>query len=175
MPIQATVADFMTSPVVLVDETLSLADARDRMHVNNIRHLCVVRDEAGRRIVIGVITQRDLVVAGTVSAAEFKRKTVADAMRKDPYTCSPETPLERVAYEMEQHRYGCAVVLDDDFPVGMFTTTDALRAIRQFMTGQVAERAPAAMPRTKGSENGDTTHALMSEKVPPPSFGFNKF
>jgi acetoin utilization protein AcuB len=129
------VGAFMTEKPCTVDAGLSLADAQQRMVQNNIRHLLVV---SGDRLV-GVVSSRDLAVAGTLAEANANKTTVEVAMRPSIYVCDISTPLAAVAYDMEAHRYGCAVVLDDGQAVGIFTTTDALRALRQTITGMPAE------------------------------------
>ena len=46
------------------------------------------------------------------------------------YAVSPSTPLSEVAQRMSETRYGCAIVKDDEQKVvGIFTTTDACRAL----------------------------------------------
>jgi acetoin utilization protein AcuB len=45
------------------------------------------------------------------------------------YCVSPDAPLVEVAREMAEHKYGSAVVVEGPKVVGVFTTTDALRAL----------------------------------------------
>jgi acetoin utilization protein AcuB len=123
----------MTEQPCTVDAGLTVADARQRMVQNNIRHLLVV---SGDRLV-GVVSSRDLALASSLSGKDAA--TVEAAMRPAVYVCNVDTPVAAVAYDMEAHRYGCAVVLDDGHAVGIFTTTDALRALRQVITGAPAE------------------------------------
>lgn len=125
----------MTEQPCTVDAGLSIADAQQRMVQNNIRHLLVV---SGDRLV-GVVSSRDLAVASSLADTDAKKTNVEVAMRPSVYVCDTSTPLAAVAYDMEAHRYGCAVVLDDGRAVGIFTTTDALRALRQVITGAPAE------------------------------------
>lgn len=130
----------MTTEPCTVDEGLSLADAQDRMSANNIRHLLVSRD--GR--LVGVLSSRDVSFASSLPGVEAEKIQVGEAMSKAVYSCSKDAPLHEVAWQMEGHRWGCAVVLDGDTVVGIFTTTDALRALRQVVTGEMAE--PAVTP-----------------------------
>lgn len=137
---EPTVAHFMTSDPATADEGLRLSDAQERMYLNNIRHL--VAHRGGR--VTGVISTRDVTVALGVKGADPTELTVRDAMSTHPYLCPPDTPISVVAHEMETHRYGCAIVVEGDELLGMFTTTDALRAVRELATGRPAE--PAVKP-----------------------------
>ncbi len=125
------VGHFMTVQPCTVAADLGLDDALDRMEANNIRHLLVTRN--GR--LVGVISNRDVTFAQSLPGMKAKKLVVADAMSEHVYMCSDDTPLEEVAEQMEDHRYGCAVVLQGDFVVGIFTTTDAMRAIRAILKG----------------------------------------
>ncbi len=131
-PKSLRVSDLMTSAPATADEGLSLSDAQARMFHNKIRHLVVTR---GNLTVVGVVSQRDLALAMSLSDSG----TVAQAMSSHPFTCTPDLSLLEVATEMEAHRYGCAIVMDGGKPVGMFTTTDALRAVRSLISGKIVE------------------------------------
>ena len=51
------------------------------------------------------------------------------------FTCGPNAHLHAVAAEMALDEHGSAVVVDPEHPLkilGVFTTTDALRALSQF-------------------------------------------
>jgi acetoin utilization protein AcuB len=137
---EPTVGDFMTTEPATADEGLRLPDAQQRMFINNIRHLVVHRE--GR--MTGILSTRDAALALSLHKGAADKLTVRDAMSPELYTCTPETPISEVAMQMETHRYGCAVVVDDDVLIGVFTTTDALRALRQVASGQPAE--PVVMP-----------------------------
>ena len=116
----------MTPNPCTVALDLSLADAQERMYVNNIRHLVVQQDGH----VHGVLSTRDVLLLTNLMSTDAKKLSVAAAMTRRPYTCEPDTPVATVVREMEEHRYGCAVVVRGHEPVGMFTTTDALRVLR---------------------------------------------
>jgi acetoin utilization protein AcuB len=135
-----TVAQFMTSNPASADEGLLLSDAQQRMFLDNIRHLVVLK--SGH--VVGVLSTRDVALALGLPGAQRERLTVRDAMSAHPYVCAPDTQLADVALEMESHRYGCAIVVEGDDVVGVFTTTDALRALRELATGKRAE--PSVKP-----------------------------
>jgi acetoin utilization protein AcuB len=132
-----TVGDFMTTEPCTVAEDLTLADAEDRMQSNNIRHLLVAKE--GR--IVGLLSSRDVSFASGWKHVNSRKLTVSDAMSPKVFTCRPTDPLEDVALEMESHRYGCAVVIENDVAVGIFTTTDALRALRQALLGHPVQAA----------------------------------
>lgn len=150
--IQPTVAQFMTDQPIGADRGLSLTDANERMYLNNVRHLVVV--DGGN--VVGVLSTRDITLALSM-AGKRSELTVYDAMVREPYTCSPGTPLAEVVLEMEKHRYGCAIVVEGDELVGVFTTTDALRAVRALIAGHSVE--PATKPTHNNAEPHHANHA----------------
>ncbi len=131
-----TVAEFMTPNPATVDSELPLQDALERMSLNGIRHLVVT---AGNQM-IGVVSNRDITFATSFPGVDPRRAPVSSATYGAPYTCDPTTPVDRVAAVMEEKRYGSAVVVDRETVVGVFTTVDALRAIRQLVTGKPVQR-----------------------------------
>lgn len=124
--IEHTIQEFMTPQPCVVDEDLSLADAMDRMMANNIRHLVVVRDD----VMIGIIDSSDLSLANAVMDEKLKDIPISRAVR-GVFRCSPNMPLADVVRTMEGEHFGCVVVVDGNEVVGIFTLTDALRALRQ--------------------------------------------
>jgi acetoin utilization protein AcuB len=58
---------------------------------------------------------------------------VEDAMTSAPYTVSPDTPLDQVVAMMAEHKYGCAVVMQNHHLVGIFTTVDVCRALSDLL------------------------------------------
>jgi acetoin utilization protein AcuB len=95
------------------------------MRERDIRHLPVV--EGGR--LVGIVSQRDLYLVGTLRTVDPAFAPVREAMTADPYAVPPEAPLEDVAAIMSERRYGAAVVVDRGAVIGVFTTVDALRAL----------------------------------------------
>jgi len=66
-----------------------------------------------------------------VSLADFdpKELSVDEAMSEDVYAVSPDTPLRIVTAEMAERKLGSAVVVDGEKVIGVFTVTDACRAL----------------------------------------------
>lgn len=115
-----------TSPHTIgVDQPLSQAHVM--MHKYKIRHLPVL--QAGK--LVGVLTDRDLHLVETLKDVDPGKVTVEDAMTPGPYCISPGAPLDEVAAEMAEHKYGCAVVLDNNHVVGVLTTVDLARVLAE--------------------------------------------
>lgn len=115
-----------TSPHTIgIDQPLSQAHAM--MHKYKIRHLPVL--QAGK--LVGVLTDRDLHLVETLKDVDPEKVTVEDAMTPGPYSITPDAPLDEVAAEMAEHKYGCAVVLDNNHVVGVLTTVDLARVLAE--------------------------------------------
>jgi len=113
-----------TSPHTIgVDQPLSQAHAVMTKH--HIRHLPVLSGGS----LVGVITDRDLHLIETLKDVDPKTVTVEDAMTPNPYSVSPRAPLDEVAAEMAEHKYGCAVIIDNNHVVGLLTTVDLARVL----------------------------------------------
>jgi acetoin utilization protein AcuB len=76
---------------------------------------------------VGVLTQRDLYFLETITGVDVAIDTVTDAMSPDVYSVAPDERVRDVARTMADRKLGCAVVVDRDAVVGIFTATDALR------------------------------------------------
>lgn len=115
---------FMTSMPHTIGADIELKKAKAMMSEYHIRHLPVL--EGGK--LVGVITDRDISLASSFQGdAELK---VDDVMMPMTYTVRPEASLDAVVAQMAEHKYGCAIVKqDNDKVVGIFTAVDALRVL----------------------------------------------
>jgi len=116
---------FMTSALVVVDPQRSLAEASRLMRAHAIRHLPVVR--GGQ--VVGILSQRDVYLIETLSNADPAEIRVEEAMTNEPLFVEPDEPVHLVARKMASRKIGSAVVAHNGRLLGLFTVTDALRAL----------------------------------------------
>lgn len=130
-----TVGDLMTRAPHTIRSAETLAKAHQVMRGENLRHLPVLK---GGRL-LGVLSQRDLYFLETISGVDIAIDTVADAMSPDAYAVPPETPLREVARTMAENKFGCAVVLEHDHVVGIFTANDALRHLADALFPEPAQ------------------------------------
>jgi acetoin utilization protein AcuB len=121
----STVLEFMTPSPYTIGDDQSLSRAHELMREHRIRHLPVLH---GGKLV-GVVSLGDLHLLETLGRFDLTGATVDEAMTPDPYVVTPDTPLQEVAAEMAEHKYGTAIVARGQRVVGIFTTTDALRAL----------------------------------------------
>lgn len=120
------IAEFMSSPVFTVGVSQSVAEARRRMIEHETRHLVVLRGGHLR----GIVSDRDLTLAeGILAEGAAEETTVEDVMSADTFEIGKDAPTSQVAQTMAGKRIGAAIIVEDGQPVGIFTTTDALRAL----------------------------------------------
>ena len=131
-PIPAIRKYMTTSPHSIgPDQTLALAHQLMRKHA--IRHLPVL---SGGKLV-GILTLRDLHLVETLRDVDPEKVIVEEAMTTDVYVVSPEAPLDEVADEMAERKYGCAVIVQNEHVVGVFTTVDACMALSELLRGRL--------------------------------------
>jgi len=107
------------------------------MREGNFRHLPVT---SGGDIV-GMVTDRDIKLLlgpdfGNPDEGDLK---VHDAYIDKPCVVPASTPVATVARTMTEHHIGSAIVTKNDKLVGIFTVTDACRALAEILHGHPAE------------------------------------
>lgn len=122
-----TIGDVMTPQPLTIGREQTLATAHKMMAENGIRHLPVLEHND----LVGIVSQRDLYFVETLAGVDKLTDKVEDAMTTDTRTFAPETPLEEVARAMFDEKLGCAVIVERDRVIGIFTAMDALRLLAQ--------------------------------------------
>lgn len=127
-----TVERYMTAVPHAIAPQESLATARARLREHHIRHLPV---RAGGHVV-GLLAERDLDLIVGAGGADPLDVTVERLMTPDPYCVPPGAALCEVAAAMSSRRIGSALVVDSTgHLLGIFTDTDALRALAELTRG----------------------------------------
>ena len=91
------------------------------------------------------------------------KATVEFAMAAVPFTCADHSPLLAVVERMERDRLGSTIVTREDKPIGIFTTTDALRALRSQLLGKPVE--PLVHAEVEEGEGSNKPHVHRSTGV----------
>ena len=123
------VRQYMTTSPHTVAPVSSLAAARRVMREHSVRHLPVL--EGGR--VVGLLSERDLFLVESVPGVNPTNLPVEEAMVEDVFTVDPDAPVGDVIETMIERKLGSAVVCEGDRVVGVFTTIDALQALRELL------------------------------------------
>jgi acetoin utilization protein AcuB len=133
---------FMTPFPHSIDVDAPLEDAHKLMREHRFRHLPVV---SGGEIV-GVLTDRDikLVLGPDFGSPDERELRVRDAYVERPCVVPASTPVAKVARVMAQNRIGSAIVTKHGKLVGIFTVTDACRALAEIIGDHEEEANSAA-------------------------------
>ncbi|HVY36374.1 MAG TPA: CBS domain-containing protein [Polyangia bacterium] len=123
------VRQYMTPSPHTIGPTRSLAAARRAMLEHHVRHLPVLN--GGR--VVGVLSERDLLLVETLLGVNPTDVHVEEAMVQEVFTVDPDAPVGEVVEQLIARKLGSAVVCRDDRVVGVFTTIDALRALHELL------------------------------------------
>ena len=139
----------MSNNVVTLDAKGTLAVADDLMKLKRIRHLPVVDGDQ----LVGLVTQRDLFLAGVSSVLQFRRSAekewlghikIAEVMTRELVTVAPETDVEEAVTRMLDHKIGCLPVVSVGKLVGLVSETDLLRYLQRILQIADVKRSLAA-------------------------------
>jgi CBS domain-containing protein len=129
-----SVAEWMSSPPVVVAPSMSLEAAQRLMQQLHVRRLPVVADGQ----LLGIITWGDLraaqpSVATTLSIYEWRallgKVTVAACMTRDPLTIAPNASVLEAAQLILDHKVSGLPVVADGGVVGVITESDLFRLL----------------------------------------------
>lgn len=130
-----TIQKFMTTSPHSIGVEQPLSRAHTMMREHGIRHLPVLH---GGKL-LGMLTERDLRLVESLAGVDPTKVKVEDAMSNVVYSVGPETPLDEVVATMGEHKYGSAVVMQNDKVVGIFTTVDVCRALADLLQTRLAK------------------------------------
>ncbi|HEX2678074.1 MAG TPA: CBS domain-containing protein, partial [Polyangiales bacterium] len=115
------------------DQPLSVAHSLMRKH--GIRHLPVLHGGA----LIGLLSDRDLSLIEALKDVDPAKVSVEEAMSSEVYSVSPDAPLDEVVNTMAEQKFGCAVIMQNNHVVGIFTTVDVCRAFSTLLHTRLAK------------------------------------
>jgi acetoin utilization protein AcuB len=125
------VVAFMTPFPYSIDVDAPLKEAHALMREHHFRHLPVTSGQA----IVGILTDRDikLVLGPDFGSPDESELRVRDAYVERPCLVPASTPVAIVARTMADNRIGSAIVTKNDKLVGIFTVTDACRALAEVL------------------------------------------
>jgi acetoin utilization protein AcuB len=118
------VSRYMTREPYTIPSTCTATRALDVMRSHLIRHLPVLD---GKELV-GIVSAEELRALSRVPGVDLDHVEIAKVMHP-PLTVWGVVPLDEVADYMSEHQAECVVVLGGHGVQGIFTATDALRAL----------------------------------------------
>lgn len=125
----------MTTAPHSIGDDQSIARAALMMNDYHIRHLPVLH---GGHL-LGILTDRDIKLIETFRDVDPTKITVQEAMTEQPYSVSPEAPLDEVVETMAANKYGSAVIMQNHKVVGIFTTVDACQALCDLLRSRLSK------------------------------------
>jgi acetoin utilization protein AcuB len=129
------IAKYMTRAQFFAAPDESVVTAYERMLEHDVRHLPVLQADQ----LVGVLFKSDLKLVHSLSREVLRPIQVQSVMVTEYYTVSPDEALDVAAREMSKRKWGSALVVDQGKVVGVFTTTDALRALSDSLTDSLPE------------------------------------
>ena len=87
------IADIHTRRVVHIGTGASVREAAELMRTRHVGALVVVDQPNGERIPVGMVTDRDIVLAVVAPGVNVEALTVGDVMTKPVVTCSEDQDL----------------------------------------------------------------------------------
>jgi acetoin utilization protein AcuB len=134
------VRDIMTRNVITVSGETYVLDAERIMESHRINRLPVV--DEGR--LTGIVTKDDVLKASPSSTSPFNQRqlfylmsklTVAEIMKKDVVTVTPDATVEKAVALAQKKRIGSLPVIEGDRLVGILTTNDVFYRILNPLLG----------------------------------------
>lgn len=123
-----TVSEVMSTDLVTLKSSASIAVAKELMRTENIRHIPIVNDD---RAPLGIVTQRDILRAqasaladGGNQAIDENTVSVAQIMSSKIAYVHPNEPLRSAGLKIQKYKYGCLPVVDNNQLLGIITDTD---------------------------------------------------
>lgn len=120
------IKDVMTKAPCVVDVTDSLERTEQLMAQQEYRHMPVT----DKNQLVAILSERDIGIAKLSSKKPASELKVSDVCIGYPYRAYQDEPLQKVLDEMLMLKIGSVLVMDGEELVGIFTTTDACRVLR---------------------------------------------
>ena len=141
-----TVRDTMTTQPASVERSRPVAEAARLMRDQNVGSLPVV--EEGR--LIGMITDRDIVVRLVAEGRELESTSVGEAYSDQPVTVEPQQDIDDALTLMARYQVRRLPVTEGDRLIGMLAQADIALEEKEKTTGEVVQ----AISEPSGSGRG---------------------
>jgi CBS domain-containing protein len=137
MEVTMTVGDICNRNVVVAPKGEMIVDAAKRMRTSHVGDLVVVENRNGRHMPIGIVTDRDIVIAAVAGDPEhIEYLMVGEVMTPDLVTAAEQDSIEAALRKMQEHGIRRLPIVDGTGAlVGILTLDDILR----YLTAQQSE------------------------------------
>jgi len=143
--------EIMTTNLITVSPSATLAEARSLMSEHRIHHLPVLNNDGE---LVGLLTQTDVLTATDSFLRDADNRihatdiSITDVMVTNIATIDEREGIKQAALFLEKHRIGCLPVVTEGKLVGIITDTDFV-AVAINLLEQLEEFEP-----TEGDFNG---------------------
>jgi PAS domain S-box-containing protein len=127
LPELGPVREAMSTSLVFVDATASLAEAASLMTKRNLSSLVAM----GTKGAVGVLTETDLLRQSVKADPSALEASVADIMSFPIVSVSPDCSLSEARAIMAKHRVRRLVIMEDNAARGIITQTDIVTALHR--------------------------------------------
>ncbi len=154
------ISDIMTSNVVTIPSSTSIADAKRIMMAHRIARLPVL----DRGKLMGMVTARRLEQVSPSKATSLtvwelsyllEKTTVKEIMEKNVVTVTPDTTVEEAVATAQSNKVGSLVVLEESRVVGIVTTNDFFYRIANPIFGVANLGVPLPGTRIEVIDGGE--------------------
>ncbi|MEJ7598284.1 MAG: glutamate-cysteine ligase family protein [Kofleriaceae bacterium] len=133
----AKVESYMTTDLFTVQADDAIEMVANLMIWERIRHVPV---EDNDHRLVGLVTQR-AVLRYVMGGGSPRRGAIADIMKKDLVTVTPETPTIEALRTMRRLRIGCMPVVQDERLIGIVTEEDFMEIASKLLEHQLGTSA----------------------------------
>lgn len=131
-----TCADVMTKDPACCVPSDTAARVAKFMKVDGIGSLPVC-ESRHIRMVIGIVTDRDLALRVVAEGRDPFGTMIQDVMTKDPVTCRPEDDVQKALEMMQNRQVRRVPIVDrDDYLLGIIAQADIARACQKEETAE---------------------------------------
>jgi CBS domain-containing protein len=145
------IAKVCTKGAITVSPSAALSEAAQTMCASNVGTVVVTASHADRLVVVGIITDRDIVRAQLHRTSDLSRLAVSEVMTPDPLVLSEQESIETAINQMLARGVRRAPVIDaSGMLVGLVSTDDLLAQVSDELVNlvqpivQQAIRKPAS-------------------------------
>jgi predicted transcriptional regulator len=122
-----SVSSICNHNVATIERDAGVIEAAQRMRTQHVGDLIVVEEKTGGRVPVGILTDRDIVVAIVAKGASPSSVTVGDAMSVALITVNKDNGIEHALREMRRAGVRRAPVVDEDgVLVGVLSIDDVI-------------------------------------------------
>jgi CBS domain-containing protein len=133
-----TIREVMSPNVVTIDRKASLLEAAQSMRDADVGALVTVDEDGG---VVGIVTDRDIVVRGLAEAGDASSTTLEDISSEDLVAVGPDTPVDEAVRFMRDRTIRRLPVVEGGQAVGVVSIGDL--AVERDPTSALADISAA--------------------------------